>query len=153
MERVYSLIAIIIGIIFLISLLGQSIKITHNIPPTAIVYVDEGTHIYYAPPYILGKKYPSTLDVNNIKGKTVSESEQNNFKADPTCVELGYFKEQDTLTHTILVKLGLSKPNQADGIQMGPGIFRINYTPISAPNVFDSPWKAFCGFFIHLLSC
>jgi len=110
MERVYSLIAIIIGIIFLFSLLGQTIKITKDIPPNTIVYVDQGNSVYYAPPYILGKKYPNTLDVNILKAKTVSECKQNNYKADSACIDLGYFQEQDTLTNTVLVKLGLAKP-------------------------------------------
>ena len=109
-EKVYAAIAMIVGIIFLFSLLGQSIAITTKVPLYGIVYVDQNTNIYYAPPYILSKKYPSTLDISNIKAYTVAETITNKFKPDSQCIELGYFQEQDTLTHTVLVKMGLSQP-------------------------------------------
>jgi hypothetical protein len=111
MERFYSLIAIIVGIAFLIGLLGQEIMIAKNIPPNIIMYVDETANIYYAPPYIEGKKYPSNLNINSLKAKTLSEVQKNNYKADSNCVKLGYFEEKTTLTNTILVKMGLVKPN------------------------------------------
>src|SRR5665647_2416120 len=94
MERFYSLIAIIVGIAFLIGLLGQEIMIGKNMPPNIIMYVDETANIYYAPPYIEGKKYPSNLNINSLKAKTLSEVQKNNYKADSNCVELGYFKEK-----------------------------------------------------------
>jgi hypothetical protein len=119
MERFYSLIAIIVGIAFLIGLLGQEIMIGKDIPPNIIMYVDETTNIYYAPPYIDGKKYPSTLNVNNLKAKTLSEVQENNYKADSECTELGYFDEKTTLSYNILVRIGWVKPNpsrwNADG--------------------------------------
>lgn len=111
MERFYSLIAIIVGIVFLIGLLGQEIMIGKNMPPNVIVYVDETTNIYYAPPYIDGKKYPSNLSLNSLKAKTLSEVQKNNYEADSKCMELRYFAEKTTLTNTILVKTGLVKPN------------------------------------------
>ncbi len=111
MERFYSLIAIIVGIIFLIGLLGQEIMIGKNIPPNIIVYVDETNNIYYAPPYIDGKKYTGNLEVNNLKRETISESKKKNYKADSNCTLLGYFDEKTTLTNNILVKLGWVKPN------------------------------------------
>ena len=110
-ERFYSLIAIIVGIAFLIGLLGQFIMIGKNAPPNIIVYVDKTTYIYYAPPYIEGKKYPSNLEVNSLKAEAISESKKKNYTADSKCVELGYFKEKTTLTNTILVKMGWVKPN------------------------------------------
>lgn len=111
MERFYSLIAIIVGIIFLIGLLGQFVMIGKKVPANIIMYVDETTHIYYAPPYIDGKKYPSNLDVNSLKRETISEAKKNKHTADSNCVELGYFDEKTTLTNTILVKMGWVKPN------------------------------------------
>jgi len=110
MERIYYTIALVVGIIFLFSLVGQTINITTKVPATAIVYVDEQNQVYYAPPYILGNKYPPTLDADILKAHTLADSEKNNYKPDRNCVELGYFKEQDTLTHTVLAKLGLANP-------------------------------------------
>ncbi|PKM77833.1 MAG: hypothetical protein CVU90_05125 [Firmicutes bacterium HGW-Firmicutes-15] len=111
MERFYTVIAIIVGIIFLIGLLGQEIMIGKNMPPNIILYVDETTNTYYAPPYIDGKKYPSNLSLNSLKRKTFSEVKINKYKADSNCVELGYFDEKTTLTNNILVRLGWVKPN------------------------------------------
>jgi hypothetical protein len=111
MERFYTLIAIIVGVIFLIGLLGQEIMIGKSLPPNLIVYVDETTNTYYAPPYIEGKKYPDNLNVSNLKARTLSEAKQNNYKADSNGVELGYFAEKTTLTNNILVRLGWVKPN------------------------------------------
>lgn len=110
MERVYYAIALSVGLFFLFSLLGQSIMVTIKIPSYAIVYVDETKSVYYAPPYINGNKYPNSVNVKTLKGYTLVQCENSNIKADEQCVELGYFKEQDTLTHTIGVKLGISNP-------------------------------------------
>ena len=110
LERFYYTIAMIVGILFLISLLGQSISVTLNAPSNTVVYADFQTKIYYAPPYIDNHRYPDTLDVKNVKAETLAESKERGHKADAFCVQQGYFKEQDTLTHLILVKLGWSKP-------------------------------------------
>jgi hypothetical protein len=107
MEKLYAIIAIIIGLSVLIALFGQLIMIKKPIPPATIVYVNEGTNIYYAPPYILGNKYPSDLDVSNLKAMTIAEAESNNYQADNKCEEMGYFREQYSLKDTILIKIGL----------------------------------------------
>ena len=111
MERFYTLIAIAVGIVFLLGLLGQEIMIGKDIPPNIIVYVDETTKTYYAPPYIDGKKYPDNLSVSNLKSQTYSQAQNNKYKADSNSVELGYFDEKTTLNNTILVKLGWVEPN------------------------------------------
>jgi hypothetical protein len=111
MERFYTLIAITVGIVFLIGLIGQQIMIGKNMPPNIIMYVDETSNIYYAPPYIDGKKYPSDLNVNSLKAKTLAEIQKSDFEVDSNCSELGYFDEKTTLTHNILVKLGWVEPN------------------------------------------
>lgn len=110
MERFYYTVALIVGILFLFSLLGNSIDITLNVPANGVVYADFQNNIYYAPPYIDNNRYPSTLDIKSLKAETVTEAGQRNHKPDPVCVEQGYFKEYDTLTHIIEVKLGWSKP-------------------------------------------
>jgi hypothetical protein len=110
MERFYYSVALLVGIIFLFSLLGNSIDIPLNVPANAVVYADFQNNTYYAPPYIDNNRYPSTLDVNTLKAETVTEANQRNHKADSVCVEQGYFKEYDTLTHIVMVKLGLAKP-------------------------------------------
>ncbi len=111
MERFYSIIAILVGIVFLLGLLGQEIKIGKDMPPNIIVYVDETTKTYYAPPYIDGKKYPDNLNLSNIKAQTLAEAKNNNYKPDSMSDELGYFDEKTTLNNTILVKLGWVEPN------------------------------------------
>ncbi len=110
MERLYAVIAIVIGVIVLLGLLGQQIIVGISIPPENIVYIDEVSHIYYAPPYILGNKYPAGLDISNLKGKTVYEAQKEKYVADSKCVEMGYFKEKYTVTDFILVKIGLIQP-------------------------------------------
>ncbi|MDD4801569.1 MAG: hypothetical protein PHF24_01320 [Syntrophomonas sp.] len=110
-ENFYSIIALIVGVIFIIGLVGQEIMLSKDMPANMIVYVDESRSIYYAPPYIDGKKYPDNLKINAIKALTAAEAQNKKFMADNDCIELGYFEEKTTLTHNILVKLGLTDPN------------------------------------------
>jgi len=109
-ERFYYTVALVVGIVFLFSLLGNSIDITLNVPANGVVYADFQNNIYYAPPYIDNNRYPSTLDAKSLKAETIAESKQRNHKADSVCVEQGYFKEYDTLTNIVMVKFGLAKP-------------------------------------------
>ena len=110
LETLYAAIAILVGLVVLIALFGQLIMVKKTIPPDTIVYVDEKTGIYYAPPYILGNKYPPELDISNIKAMKVAEAEKNNFKPDETCVKMGYFKEENNLRDVLLIKLGIIEP-------------------------------------------
>lgn len=110
MEGFYYTVALIVGILFLLSLLGNSIDIPQKVPANAIVYADFQNNIYYAPPYINNNRYPSTLDASILKAETVAEGTLRNHKPDSICVEEGYFKEYDTLTHIIMVKFGLVNP-------------------------------------------
>jgi len=110
MEILYIVIAFLVGIVFVLSMVGDDIKITAHVPPNAIVYVDSPSKIYYAPPYIDNNRYPVTLDVTQLKAETVSASQALNHTPDTVCVEQGYFQEQDTLNHTILWKLGWADP-------------------------------------------
>lgn len=118
-EHLYKIIAIAIGTVVLLGLFGNLIVIGKNPAPNVVVYVDQKSHIYYAPPYILGKKSPPDLDVSGIKGETIAEAAKNQDKPDSTCVEMGYFKEKYTLTDTILIKIGAVNPSpsrwNADG--------------------------------------
>lgn len=119
MERIYSTIAVTIGILVVLGLVGSLIKVNTPMPPIATVYVDDQTRTYYAPPYILGKKHPPTLDANRLHGITAAQAEEANYKPDKTCEEMNYFRERTTLSQTIQLKLGLieAKPSRwnADG--------------------------------------
>lgn len=108
-ERVYSVLAILIGIMILLRLVGQFIIIADKAPPQAVVYVDQSSGIYYAPPYILGKKYPAGLDESNLKALSLAEAEQKSYQADPVCVEQGYFKQKSTLNDRLRIKTGLAE--------------------------------------------
>lgn len=110
-DRLYGVIAIVIGIVVLLGLLGQKVIIAKDAPPYVIVYVNQNTGIYYAPPYIDGKKYPADLDISNIKAETLMESRQKNYKLDQACDEIGYFKTKNTLTDTIFVGIGVMRPS------------------------------------------
>jgi hypothetical protein len=110
-DKLYGVIAIIIGVTVLLGLLGQWIIVAKDAPLYVIVYVDEKTGIYYAPPYIDGKKYPADLDVSNIKSETLLESRQKNHKLDSTCSEIGYFKTKNTLSDTVFVAIGMMHPS------------------------------------------
>lgn len=119
MEIVYIIIALLVGIIFVLSLVGDDIKITYQIPANAVVYSDPGPKIYYAPPYIDNDRYPPDLNVSGLKAQPVSAAQALGYTPDPVCVQQGYFREQDTLNHVILWKMGLAgaKPSRwnADG--------------------------------------
>jgi hypothetical protein len=110
MEVIYIIVALLVGIVFLLSMIGDDIKITSQVPANAIVYADANNKIYYAPPYIDNNRYPSTLDITVLKAETVSAGQALNQTPDRVCVEQGYFQEQDTLNHTILWKLGWAAP-------------------------------------------
>lgn len=110
MEAVYIAIALLVGIVFVLSMVGQNIKITTHVPANAIVYADLNSKIYYAPPYIDNNRYPSTLNIKVLKAETVSAGQALSHNPDSICVEQGYFQEQDTLNHTLLWKLGLAAP-------------------------------------------
>ena len=109
-ETLYIALALLVGIIFVLSMVGQNIKITTHVPANAVVYADLKLNIYYAPPYIDNNRYPSTLDIKGLKAETVSAAQALNHSPDRICVEQGYFQEQDTLNHTLLWKLGLAAP-------------------------------------------
>lgn len=113
MERLWYTIALVVGSLTLLGLIGTTIDITYHVPDNAVVYVDHGAHIYYAPPYIDNNRYPSGLDVQSLKAGTAAECRLQNIQADPVCVEQGYFKEYDTVTHLIKVRLGLAAPKQS----------------------------------------
>ncbi len=108
-ERVYSVVAILLGILILLGLVGQFIIIADNAPPQAVVYVDQSTGVYYAPPYILAKKYPPGLDESKLKAVTINEAAQKSYQADLTCVEQGYFKQKSTLNDKLKIKVGLAE--------------------------------------------
>jgi hypothetical protein len=110
MEIIYAALAIIIGISLLIGVFGQWIIIDDPIPPGTTVYVKDESKVYYAPPYILGNKYPAGLDVSDLRAMPVAEAEASGFKADPQCAEMGYFKERYNLKDRILIKIGLVEP-------------------------------------------
>ncbi len=108
-DRLYTIIALTIGIIAFLGLFGQFIMVKKAPPPRTDVYVDEISQLYYAPPYILGKKYPPDFDlaiVDRLKRMTISEAQQKNYKPDKTCEEMNYFLEQITLNQKILVSVG-----------------------------------------------
>ncbi len=106
-ERLYSLIAILIGILVLLGLVGQFIIVADKVPPYAVVYTDLEEGIYYAPPYILGKKYPDGFDESTLMAQTVEKAQQNGHEADKACVNMGYFKQRNTLNDVLMIKIGL----------------------------------------------
>jgi len=108
-EKFYAIVAILLGILILLGLIGQFIIISDQPPPQAVVYLDQSTGIYYAPPYILGKKYPAGLDESNLQAITIAEAKQKSYKADPDCVELGYFKQKSTLNDRLRIMTGLAE--------------------------------------------
>ena len=110
MEVLYIMIAMLVGMVFLLSMVGDDIKITYHVPDQAIVYADLDSKLYYAPPYIDNNRYPSDLDVSRLKAMKVSETQALNLTPERACVDKGYFQEQDTLNHVILWKLGWADP-------------------------------------------
>lgn len=108
-DRLYTIIAVFIGVVAFLALFGQFIMVKKAPPPRADVYVDEVIGIYYAPPYILGKKYPPDFDeaiIKRLKCMPIGEAQQKNYKADQTCEEMGYFREQVTLNQKLLIIAG-----------------------------------------------
>lgn len=110
-ERFYALCAIVIGMVLLVSFSGRYLMLHKTAPDHMIVYTVEETGIYYAPPYILGNKYPDTLDTGQLKAMTIAEAQEHGYRADTVCTQLGYFRESTTLNYNILLFLGLTEPN------------------------------------------
>ncbi|HRY13452.1 MAG TPA: hypothetical protein P5309_07750 [Syntrophomonadaceae bacterium] len=113
MERFWYTVAMVVGIFTLMGIIGTTVDITYHVPENAVVYADQANGIYYAPPYIDNNRYPGSLDVSSLKAMSVAECRQLNIKPDPVCVEQGYFKEYDTVTHIVKAKAGLAEPKQS----------------------------------------
>ncbi|NLN86126.1 MAG: hypothetical protein GX133_00710 [Syntrophomonadaceae bacterium] len=119
MERFWFTMALMVGILALMGVIGTTIDITYHVPDQAVVYVDPANGIYYAPPYIDNHRYPNSLDVNSLEASTVAECRQLNIHPDLECVEQGYFEEYETVTHLLKTKLGLSEAKQSRWNQDG----------------------------------
>jgi len=113
MERFWYMMALVVGIFALMGLIGTTVDITYHAPDNAVVYFDPVHNTYYAPPYIDNHRYPPGLDLKALTARTVAEAERQGIQPDPVCVEQGYFKEYDTVTHIIKVQLGLAIPKQS----------------------------------------
>lgn len=108
-DRLYTIVAVTIGVLAFLALFGQFIMVKKSPPPRTDVYADELSQVYYAPPYILGKKYSSDFDqaiVDRLKCMTISDAQKKGYKADKTCEEMGYFREQVTLNQKLLILVG-----------------------------------------------
>lgn len=102
--------AVLIGLILFVATMGQNYTVPLSAPDHAIVYVDSGSKIYYAPSYIDIAKPPS-VDVKKLTRLTLKEAKALDYTADEASVEKGYFKQQyRPLTTFIFEKLGLAKP-------------------------------------------
>ncbi len=106
------IIAIIVGLIISIVLFGSIYTVKISAPDNAVVYVDQETEIYYAPPYIDNAPDGQTgINTNNLKAFTLNEVRELNYTPDKNSVERGYFKQQyRSLTSYLLEKIGLRKP-------------------------------------------
>ncbi len=119
LERLYAAVAILLGISLFIGLLGKWLTISKYMPEYMTVYVLEETATFYAPPYILGNKYPDGLKVSDLKSMTVQEANAKHFSPDKDCEKQGFFTEVTTLNYNILLFFNLTTPNpsrwNADG--------------------------------------
>ncbi|MFZ5643801.1 MAG: hypothetical protein ACOY46_09455 [Bacillota bacterium] len=108
--RLSNIIAVLVGLILLVVLMGQNFTVPLSAPDHAIVYVDAQKKIYYAPSYIDIAKPPS-VDVKKLTRLTLTEAKAQNYAANETSVEKGYFRQEyRPLTTFILEKVGLAKP-------------------------------------------
>ncbi|MDR1160488.1 MAG: hypothetical protein LBK69_07690 [Syntrophomonadaceae bacterium] len=110
-ERLYATVAIIIGLILLMSFLGRYLMISMEAPENMIVYALEDANVYYAPPYIENNGHLEAIEVKKLKAMTIKEAKELNYKRDANSNDLGYFKEMTTLNYNILLAFGLTEPN------------------------------------------
>ena len=103
MRKFFNTILIIAAIIIAIGSLGLFIGSSRSAPDNAIVYLDNQSHTYTAPPCI---KSTTTLQVS-----TIAEARSLEYNPDKKCVDQsGFLQEDRSLTGHLLEALGILKP-------------------------------------------
>ncbi len=106
------IIAALVGIVITIILFGSLYTVKIPAPGNAVVYVDNDSKTYYAPPYIDNTK-PGKLqiDVNKLKPSTLEQVRKLNYTPDKYSLDNGYFQQRyRPLTSYLLEKIGLREP-------------------------------------------
>jgi hypothetical protein len=103
-------IAVLIGLVLLVVLMGSNYTVSLEAPDYAFVYTDTEKKIYYAPSYIDIAR-PDSVDVKKLGRMTLQEAKSQGFTADEASVEKDYFRQKyRPLTTFLLEKVGLAKP-------------------------------------------
>ena len=90
--------------IFAILILG--IRSNKAPPKNTIVFVDNDTHTYIAPPCVTAQK-----DWTHYSRMTIEQAEKLNFNPNPVCRKHGVFEQEDrSLGGHVLEKIGILKP-------------------------------------------
>ena len=108
--KLSNIIAMLIGLILFVALIGSNYTVPLTAPDYAFVYVDAEKKIYYAPSYIDIAK-PPDVDVKKLQRMTLQEARNKGLTADETSEEKGYFRQEyRPLSTYLLEKMGLAKP-------------------------------------------
>lgn len=92
-------------LIFLIVLIGIGyyIEIIPNMPEHALLYIDDNTHTYFAPPCV--------NDLKKYRSCTAAVAYRLKYKPDPKCRDKGGFiQEGRSLIGYILERIGVINP-------------------------------------------
>jgi len=100
----YRSVGLTLIVIFAILVFGIS---SNKAPPkNTIVFVDNDTHTYIAPPCVTAQK-----DWTQYSRMTIEQADKLNFKPNQVCRKHGVFEQEDrSLGGHILEKIGLLKP-------------------------------------------
>lgn len=80
--------------------MGAGISSARTMPPNAMLYLDEASRLYFAPPCI--------SDPSRFKISMASEAYSLNYSPDPQCRDQGAFQSEDrSLLGQVLVKIGV----------------------------------------------
>lgn len=106
------IIAILVGIFITIILFGSIYTVKIPAPDNAVVYVDNDTQTYYAPPYIDNTAQEKLqIDVNKLNSSTLKQVRELNYTPDKYSLDNNYFQQQyRPLTSYLLEKMGLKEP-------------------------------------------
>jgi len=108
--KLSNILAMLIGLILLVALLGSNYTVPLTAPDYVFVYVDAEKNTYYAPSYVDIAK-PPDVDVKKLEKMTLQEAREKGLTADEASVEKGYFRQEyRPLSTYLLEKLGLAKP-------------------------------------------
>lgn len=114
MAKILTAITLIIGIPFILLIIGFGIETTNTCPDHALVLVDEKSKEYYAPPCLIESGYDSVDEIEEFAQivdmvvMTKGEAKKNKYSSNRDCAdENGFIEEGRSLSGSLLEKIGI----------------------------------------------